>query len=361
MWVLFAVFVGIAPLYAHTLKTSGGCSVNHSHYGYCGPWGCPQPDSVFEDAYKFRAADRKYSGTAVWNCHGRTFDAKQSWIGDPSVYLSCGGAPSCPVTPKAGDTILFYQSGKISHSVTITGTWNKTLTRVMSKYGTQGQYEHSLDNAIRVYGSNYYVTRFAGARIYSTGEVDGAAAAVPADESEEQLLARLTAERARMPWYEDVLASAAIAEDGHNELVHRFGALLPATMKELRHETDTDERIALLVADLQDAAHFVGFGAYDDAAFTEDYVAGMVAAKMLVAMTADSASVRKNVLDALEKVVFKSAADPARGVALFAIGQIATPAEREALSNRLEDLELVGDEAGRYSDYYGRKLTHQPE
>ncbi len=163
--IVALLFVGVATSqaqyqYTSTMYTASGHPVSVDHFGYCGPNGCPASDSSWESVNGIRSADRWYSGTGAWNCHGRTFDNRQGWIGQAEPWLTYDG-PSSPVSPRPGDTVIWWKNDPIlghvtAHSVTINGTWNGLGTTVMSKYGTQGQYQHALSNPIRVYGLGNY-------------------------------------------------------------------------------------------------------------------------------------------------------------------------------------------------------------
>ena len=357
--VFAALFLCFTPAFAHTAKTAGGCQVSHTHPGYCGPWGCPDSDSSFEKKYSFKATDRKYSGTGTYNCHGRTFDGRQSWIGNPASYLSCGGTPSCPVTPRAGDTILFYSGGQIVHSVTIVGAWAGVNTQVMSKYGTQGQYQHALSNTIRAYPVTWYVTRFgSGTRIYTTAEPTPATEPAIPEMGAEPLADRLARESVSMPWHKDVVASLETATLEHDQIVREGGALSEGTVTALRDAKNRNQRVALLMNDLQDSQHYVGLGAYDSPALTTDYIDALEAANQLIAIARTDAASRRIIFNALRDVVRGSAwSDPANGAALHIVKQIATPAERARLLRELADQQQLDDEGISYRSFYGHRLS----
>lgn len=158
---LFTILSMPSLVEAHSVRTATGYSVSHGHYGFCGPYGCPTADSVFERDYLFSSRDRVYSGTGAWNCHGRTFDSRRSWISLAEPYLNYD-TPTCPSSPRSGDAIIFWARGQTSHSVTMISSWSGLDTRVMSKYGTQGQYRHTLRDTVRVYGGDWAVTRRRG-------------------------------------------------------------------------------------------------------------------------------------------------------------------------------------------------------
>lgn len=352
--------VATAPATAHSVTTASGAYVSHGHYGYCGPNGCPGSDSSFESAFGFSSSHRWYSGTGEWNCHGRTFDARRSWIGLAEPYLNNDGA-YCPVSPSYGDSIIWWSGGQSSHSVTIVGSWNGTSTTTMSKYGTQGQYRHSLANVVAVYGSNWAVTNFsAGTTIYSgltTGEETSA------NEKSRVSFSRpvdLLEQRKHMPWYEDVLKSEAIYEVEHPRLVAQIAQLTEKGKEAYLNATGDQERVAALLDDLRDASHFEFLGVYNHPSFAEDFIEEIEAGKLLVKMVKKRPETEKLVIDGLTDALLTEKslqADRVRGAVLHFLSALLDDESRRLIADDLKPLEKSLD-AGEssYFTYYLSKM-----
>jgi hypothetical protein len=249
-----------SSLLGHDLYTARGRKVWHTHdVGACNGTECAKDWAAFEAYRGYRRADLMYTGTGKWNCHGRTFDNRQSWVPYADDFLATD-APYCPVTPQSGDTIIWLDgAGRTVHSVTLVSSWIGTSSSVVSKYGIYGQYKHTLASVVKNYGSRWTVTRFAAkTRIYSS--------AVPADGPQVEIASvgeRLLRARENMPWYRSVLESEVIYSVEHERDLEQLGRLTDATVNDLKLASTDEERVRLLVADIQDASHYVLVGSFN--------------------------------------------------------------------------------------------------
>jgi len=355
-----------SPLHAHTLTTATGYYVSHGHYNYCGPNGCPIADSTFEAQVGFSAWNRVYSGTGAWNCHGRTFDARRSWtpLADPWLYYD---GPVSPYSPAQGDSIIWWSGGSTSHSVTITGPWNSISTPVMSKYGTQGQYSHSLANTIRVYGSNWAVVRFtAGTPIYYGLQASAESSKdMKVDEKTvEEIRDRLLKEREQMPWYQAVRDSETLYKNEHPQLVAKVGGLREHTQKLIaQYKADEKRTLDALFDDLKDSEHYAFLGVYNSPAHSEDFIKGIEAGNLLVKMAEKHPHLRPIIISRLrdafayENMDFQ---DRFRGATLYFLSQILSPEERKQAKGQLKTSMPAQAEMAAgvptYTQYYFDKL-----
>ena len=151
--------------FAHTIYSQDNNSVSHKHPTKC-EWGCLSDYDV-EQELRFQSSDRTYSATSEFNCHGRTFDLRRSWIDYSDAFIFGSGNMSV-LYPSIGDVIVWTKPGtttgsinsKITtHTATIVSQWDGLSTLVNSKYGQAGEYTHGLINTINVYGENYRIVR----------------------------------------------------------------------------------------------------------------------------------------------------------------------------------------------------------
>lgn len=351
----------------HTLRTKTGYYVSHQHMttkcsdgsikggnGYCG-----QNDSYFENQYGFKSTDRQYIHTGLWNCHGRTFDNRQSWVGSADNWIRYD-SPYSPSTPKVGDAIVWFQNGTTSHTVTIVGPWNGTSTLIRSKYGVQGQYQHALSNSIKVYGSNWYITRFgAGTTIYYSS--------TPVSEKEtiKNKVQTLIQDSKTKPWYKDVIASKAIYEKEHQKMVKKSGGFSTNSERELDRAGNLYAEVDILIDDFLLDQHYSMLGAYNSPEFSADFIKGIEAGQKLV-LLAKQYNNPQIVANELKDRAFgyKGAySDMVRGAAIFFLNQIMSNDERIQLKSELtSDADLKKSAAGvsaaspTYTEYYSRLL-----
>lgn len=298
-----ASFAFIPTANAHKIYTAKGKYVYHGHYGKCG-LGCPLPDEWYEKQVGFSAADRIYSGTNEWNAAGRTFDNRQSWVFSPEQFVK--DDPAVPDLPLEGNVILFWKNQKINHSVSIVGPWQGLNTLIMSKYGTYGQYKHKLMNSIKFYGWNWLVVKFSNTPVYSGSKKPNrlvAGSVIPEQiQIDPAVLNKLFEAREKMSWYKDVLESKKIFESEHVKLVETSSKMADsARLNYLKAKTD-DEKMAVLIKDFADDAHYAILGAYDQLEFAQDFLESMESGKLLVEMAKKKPELRQKIISALKNL-----------------------------------------------------------
>ncbi|OGF42076.1 hypothetical protein A2555_01625 [Candidatus Falkowbacteria bacterium RIFOXYD2_FULL_39_16] len=341
---LFAFLSMPALTEAHSVVTATWHSVSHGHYGFCGPNGCPTADATFERSYSFLSRDRVFSGTGAWNCHGRTFDLRRSWISLAEPYINYD-RPYSPSSPRSGDAIIFWQSGQTSHSITMLSSWSGLDTQVMSKYGTQGQYRHRLRDVARVYGGDWAITRFAaGTRIY-TSLRDGQFTNQPFSNyfilASSSLLSpgeKLREQRKTMPWYKDVLESQKIYGEEHPKFVKKITGLNSNRVKQLEDTTDVSKEILILLEDLKDLKHYELLGVYNSPAFSAEFIEEIEAGKKLVEIAKKYSSEKKYIAESLYEIIEKSDhynEDRLRGAAVYFLTQILSEKDIAKLKEKM--------------------------
>lgn len=359
--VLLALLTTAGNLSAHTLTTATGVAVSHGHYSTCGPNGCPASDSSFEASAGFSSADRVYSGTGAWNCHGRTFDARRSWVSYAEPWLQYDD-PVYTSFPISGDAVIWWSGSTTSHSVTLLSTWNSTSTPVMSKYGTQGQYRHALYNPIALYGSDWSAVYFnAGTAIYSGVQAAGAGARTgPKVDKKDDTEKERNEIRKGMPWYEDVLASQVIYEVEHPRLVAKSAHLSETARVGLGEAKGDQARLAILISDITDPTHFGILNAYNSPAFSEDFITEIEAGKLLVKIVKKRPELKDEIVDLLSKLITETEGgfkDQLRGAGIHFLTQILSKSERVATKKELRRMfpEQRG-ETPTYTDHYLNKM-----
>lgn len=358
---LFSFLIASGNLSAHTLTTATGVPVTHYHFSYCLADGCPAPDSTFEAQYGFSSADRVYSGTGEWNCHGRTFDARRSWVNYVEPWLNNDG-PVYTAYPISGDAVIWWGTdGLTSHSVTLLSSWNGSSTPMMSKYGRQGQYRHALSNAINVYGSDWSVVYFtAGTPIYSAIRKAGAEARKGPRVDSNDTEAERNEIRKSMPWYEDILASQVIYEIEHPRLVAQSANLSEASRQGLAEARGDQARLAIIISDIADPKHFGPLNAFNRPALSEDFVMEIEAGKLLVKIVNKRPELKEEIVNLLLKVITNPGGDfkdQLRGAGIHFLTQILKQNERVATKKELRRLfpEQQG-EIPTYTEHYLRKM-----
>ena len=358
-----ALLLGAPALQAHTLQTKAGNNVSHIHQSSCAN-GCLTNTYLESSPYNFSSSHRFYSSTWAWNCHGRTFDNRQSWTNYADPWLA-SDAPFCPVNPAVGQTVIWWGSdGKTSHSVTITGSWNNLSTQVMSKYGAYGQYRHALSNAVAVYGSNWSVTGFGlGTTIYSGMRSEAPSPVVQEVDPGKKLLEQ----RKDMPWYEAVLQSEIHYALEHPRLVSQSAGLREETRARLLETVDEMEQIDILLEDLQSPAHYEVFHLYNRPSLSEDFIKEIEAGKLLALLSNRKPELKQVVTERLTGLVTERKGeihDTLRGAAIHFLTRVSTPEERKTLKNRfslLSQSSMTGPGAGKipsYTEYYLQKMDN---
>ncbi|MEK7171274.1 MAG: hypothetical protein AAB739_00030 [Patescibacteria group bacterium] len=356
--IIMIVLLPVQSAFAGTF-TYLGTPVQHDHPGYCGPNGCPIKDSTFESKWGFKSTDKIYSGTHQWNCHGRTFDNKQSWISSINPYFN----PSAYImaTPGYGTAVVFFKNGQAIHSATTVGAWNGMGTMIMSKYGKQGQYKHTLSNSIAVYGWNFSPLNFTGpVKIYTasngTRNIDGVSIKNNFTASRIESLLR---EREKMPWYKDILEAKKIYETEHPKLVARSANMNQARLDMLNNTADTSKKIALLIEDLKDESHYVALSAYDHPSYATEFIEGIEAGKQLVSLAGENPTLKSDVVKQLRDILATKSKenhkDALDGATSHFLGQILTQTEKDALRTELgTTTQIPGFQT--YRDFYLNRM-----
>lgn len=348
--IIMIVLLPVQSAFAHTL-TYKGVPIEHYHFGYCGPNGCPVKDSTFESSIGFKATDKIYSGTHSWNCHGRTFDNKQSWVNSIQPYILPMFGNK--LNPSYGDPVIFFQQGLAIHSATIVGPWNGINTIIMSKYGKQGQYKHALINSIKLYGWTFGVTTLSpDIKIYtaSNGPVDNVSA---------YRIESFLREREKMPWYKDILEAKKIYEAEYPKLVARSANMNQARLNMLNNATDTSKKIALLIEDLKDESHYVTLSAYDNPSHATEFIEGIEAGKRLVSLVKENPSLKSDIVKQLRDILTNKSKenhkDALDGATSHFLGQILTQTEKDALRTELgTTTQIPGFQT--YKDFYLNRM-----
>lgn len=154
--------------YANNLYTAKGKTVNHTH-----STSTIGGDVDFEKRNGFSFSNRLRLSTDSYNCHGRTFANRTAWVDFADPYIRDATGMSV-YPPKMGDVIVWYDSsGKTSHTVTVSGSWDGVNTIVTSKYGRMGEYRHALSNVLKVYKDWYTYYRLPGTPVYYKQKTQG--------------------------------------------------------------------------------------------------------------------------------------------------------------------------------------------
>jgi hypothetical protein len=123
---------------------------------------------------------------------------------------------------------------------------------------------------------------------------------------------------------------------------------------------DPKAQEALLMKDLTDPAHYVALTAFNGPQFTEEFIAGIEAGKLLVLLTENHPDMQESIVENLTAVgKSPEVPDPARGAAAYFLGKIAPQENLLALK---DDLALGRSGANppiliSYLDYYLQKMT----
>ncbi|MBI4994864.1 hypothetical protein HZC21_04460 [Candidatus Peregrinibacteria bacterium] len=280
---------------AHKLTTAKGKLVNHGHYGQGGPYGYPMSDEWYEKQVGFKASDRIYNATGAWNAHGRTFDNRQSWVFEPDKFKK--DDPPVPAVGNIGDTILFFKNGTINHSVSIVGPWQGLNTKVMSKYGTQGQYKHELINPVKFYGYNWAIVNFKLTPTYVGFKNNGKQRQLVAGE-----ISKILEQSAEKPWHKTVLESEKVFNEEHPKLIAKFANMTEENTRLYANAKTDDEKIAILTKDFLDDRHYVILSAYDRPEFGEDFLKAIESGKLFVEMVKRKPEFKQKITTALKNI-----------------------------------------------------------
>jgi hypothetical protein len=314
-----------------------------------------------------------WSGTGAWNCHGRTFDARRSWVPYADPWLDCDG-PYTISSPAPGQAIIWWgPDGWTSHSVTIAGTWNGTSTLVSSKYGTQGQYRHALYNVIRVYGYDWSVIGFrANPPIYyslpDSPEVSPAQQQTPGTNarsaSQEERNQKLKRDREKMPWHDTLLLSEIFYAAERPRLIAQVSGLREETRGLIQNAATPSEQIDALFSDFGHATHYGFLGIYNSPAHSEEFISSIEAGNILLKMAEKHpARFRADVARRLEETFIQATGemqDRVRGASLHFLARLLDAKERRAAMARLRAVVPPPTEqttVPTYTEYYFQKMA----
>ena len=371
--------------FANIVKNASGKLVNHYHFGYCVNNLCPQPDKTFETKYGFLSWNKKYSGTAQWNCHGRTFDNKQSWIDYAEPFIYGDWAGYSPATPKPGDVVIFYKNGLSTHTVTIVGTWKGLNTQVMSKYGMQGQYQHKLSDVAKVYSDSWWTpVHFGVTKVYTTlnkisptlargAKLIASLAAPKSFSFSNMTVEQLMEQRKQMPWYKDVLESEKLASVEYKKQLADISNMTEENKNAYNKSVTDSAKIKILIKDINDNHHYEWFGLYNGPEFTTDYVDAIEAGNLLAEMFKERPSTKQQVIDELRSVINtpddltrpNTYTDQKRGAAINFLGKILDASARVNLRQEIlktvpaeliTPIEFKGGGMQTYTQFYINKL-----
>lgn len=345
----FALLLLIAVLStganAHDLKVwPAGTPVFHLHLGLCTANGCPASDADWEQSKRVASGDRVYSGTYEWNCHGRTFDARHSWINnmDISPYFT-NGATFAPPTPLPGDAVIWWNNdSEIVHTATVTSLpsffWQEPT--IMSKYGKQGQYRHGLSNATRIYQPNWAYVRFpATIPVFPTRAANDQSVLLdakhPPSTSMRGVIEALRAQSEQAPWYEAVLMSKVVYAVEHPREVTRLSGLSTKTQQRLTATRNVTDQVAILFDDLRDQNHYVHLGAYEQPSHSTAYIRGLEAGELLVKVATEiQPALRDTIVSGFKAMineVWDAVDDERHGAGIYFLGRVLAAEERDEL------------------------------
>lgn len=97
--------------------------------------------------------------TSAKNCFGVTFDNGNSWIDDPSAFISkCTPWSPPPATPPAGTVVIYQKDGRVVHSGKVIPTPpGKNGVWVHGQWGNWGNFDHKVDVVPEEYGTASYM------------------------------------------------------------------------------------------------------------------------------------------------------------------------------------------------------------
>jgi Domain of unknown function (DUF4157) len=107
--------------------------------------------------------------TNRYDCHGFTFLGGDAWINDDQVdAILHDNGYSVTTTPSVGDIVIYRYGGAITHSGIIIAVAGTTVTKVRSKWGRLGLYEHAPNDVPPNYGTwqAYHTSRPGGHRLH---------------------------------------------------------------------------------------------------------------------------------------------------------------------------------------------------
>lgn len=349
----------VLSIQAHTVKTASGAIVTHAHQSStaCVNGICPNSftDSSFEQSNGFLSSEKIFSKNSSWNCHGRTFDGRRSWISLADPWVN-NEYPVCPSNPKIGDSVVWFKNGKTYHSATIVSAWNGTSTKVMSKYGMAGQYKHALAKCIAAYagpGVSWTVLRFPSSTIIYQGK--------QSENQKIQSIEELVEAGRNAPWGSVYSESDYISKTEGKRIFDSITSLRESTIYAFENDPENDN-ISTLFDDLLDDSHYIFAFMYNSPEFTEHYIQGLEASEILVDYAFTSESSRQEIinksLDLLTQESLGTNTVVKKGVLLDILNQVLFESDRSVVKENLKKSlpemrpNLKTNEVPTYTEYY---------
>lgn len=364
---------------AHTIRTATGISVAHQHYyGRCRPpTVCPTADVQFERQNGFSSAARVYSGTAQWNCHGRTFANRTAWVNVADAWV-LNDRPYAPYQPQLGDVVVWwdkndhYRRKSTSHTATVYGYWNGLNTLVSSKYGLQGEYRHALGNTVRVYGPNFSIVRFAAGTLtyfkpQSANASDDAVSSIAETngdmgESIGEVGASLLEQERSVDWHEKTKANAELAYGAeHPKILKRSTALTAKTKRHLAKASFVEEKIDILIDDFKLPRHYLELSAFNLPAHSEEFITEIVAGKALIELAETEGDRLMIIRKITDMISVEGLDDAVKGAGIYVLGRIVRPDETDfvdSLKNLVNQCctPQATERSNAFSQYYLDKM-----
>ncbi len=175
--------------------------------------------------------------------------------------------------------------------------------------------------------------------------------------------ARLLKERQSTPWYETVKASEILYAIEHPRIVQKSTALGEKARQQILATENSEEQATLLLKDLTDPVHAIALGAFNGPQFTEEFITGIEAGKLLVLLADRHPDLKQMIADHLSTLVkAANTPDPTRGAAVYFLGKI-DPEEMSVVKDELGAGRSKAAHAGyvTYLDYYLQKSAVKGE
>jgi len=301
----------------HTIRSQDNVNVSHFHFGICmNSSTCPESDAHIEASSEFLSRDRFHSSTYEYNCHGRTFDNRGSWVNHSDAWIFGSGNQSV-LYPQIGDVIVWYKPGVGStssmlttHTATIIGPWNGLNTMVSSKYGPAGEYHHALSNTVEVYKDDYRIVRLNTTNVYSKNN------------------SNIYELSKNMPYYKNNLVEMEELKKSNKTLnLHEKFKELPLNKKRINKQNILSKNIVnqndieYLFFDLvRDRSVLLSFFNLPD--FTEDLVTEIESGKLLLEIVRNNPELSQEIGDKLKEIIMSRSHDTVRGIAMYYLSEV---------------------------------------
>lgn len=302
----------------HTIRSQDNVNVSHKHYSRCAYLiDCPISNSTFETRYNFSNSDRTNSSTYEYNCHGRTFDNRNSWVNYSDAWVFGSGNQSVHY-PEIGDVVVWTKTGtgststKITrHTATIIGPWNGNNTIVSSKYGSAGEYHHELINTMNVYGNDYRVVRMNTTNVYNMSELEIEQEAKSRDYYIDSLLEKNESEKSKkgLTWQEKF----KLLPKNEKTMLSQNNILTELNSK----QKDINYFLSDLAKDRR-----VFLAAFNFPDFTEDLVTEIESGKLLLEIVKNNPELSQEIGDKLKEIIMSRSHDTVRGITMYYLSEL---------------------------------------